>query len=45
VARLERPFCVAVRRDNVVGLQFHPEKSQAAGRQALRSVIDGLCDA
>jgi glutamine amidotransferase len=45
LARLERPFCVAVRRDNVVGLQFHPEKSQAAGRQALRSVIDGLCDA
>lgn len=45
VARLAQPFVVAVRRENVVGLQFHPEKSQAAGREALRRVIDGLCDA
>jgi len=45
MARLTRPFAVAVRRNNVVGLQFHPEKSQAAGREALKRVIDGLCDA
>jgi len=45
VARLEQPFVVAVRRDNVVGLQFHPEKSQATGLEALKHVIDGLCDA
>ncbi len=36
------PITVAVRRGNVVGLQFHPEKSQAAGQQLLRDVVDGL---
>lgn len=39
------PFVVATRRNNVVGLQFHPEKSQAAGRALLASVIEGLCHA
>lgn len=48
VARLDEfsdPFTVGVHRNNVVGLQFHPEKSQAAGRQMLASVIEGLCRA
>lgn len=39
------PFPIAVRRDNVVGLQFHPEKSQAAGRRMLTDLIEGLCRA
>lgn len=43
VARVERPFPVAVRRANLVGLQFHPEKSQDAGRALLRDVVEGLC--
>lgn len=43
LARLERPFPVAVRRANMVGLQFHPEKSQSAGRTLLSNVIEGLC--
>lgn len=42
VARTERPFTVGVRRGSVVGLQFHPEKSQSAGRTMLRNVIEGL---
>jgi glutamine amidotransferase len=45
VARLERPFPVMLRRGNIVGLQFHPEKSQAAGRQLVANVIAGLCGA
>ena len=45
VARIQTPFVVAVRRDNVMGLQFHPEKSQTIGLKALKHVIDGLCDA
>ena len=48
VARLDelsKPFTVGVHLNNVVGLQFHPEKSQAAGRQMLASVIKGLCRA
>lgn len=38
----ESCFTVAVRRDNVVGLQFHPEKSQAAGKQLLSRLVEGL---
>lgn len=38
-------FPVAIRHRNVVGLQFHPEKSQSAGRIVLTSVIDGLLNA
>lgn len=40
-----RPFPAVIRRGNVVGLQFHPEKSQAAGRLLLRQLIEGLCNA
>lgn len=38
----ESSFTVAVRRGNVVGLQFHPEKSQAAGKQLLSQLVEGL---
>lgn len=42
---LSEAFPIAVRRENVVGLQFHPEKSQKDGRQLLAGVIEGLCRA
>lgn len=45
VARLAAPVTVAVRRANLVGLQFHPEKSQGTGRAILRRVVEELCDA
>lgn len=43
IARVEEPITVIVRRGNIIGLQFHPEKSQVAGRQLLRNIIEGLC--
>lgn len=37
------PVCAVMRRGNVVGIQFHPEKSQAAGREVLGRVVRGFC--
>jgi glutamine amidotransferase len=45
VARHPSVFTVAIRRGNVVGLQFHPEKSQAAGKALLKNLITGLVHA
>jgi glutamine amidotransferase len=38
-------FVSGFRHGRIVGVQFHPEKSQAAGRTLLRQLISGLCDA
>lgn len=43
VARLDAPFTIGVRRGKLLGLQFHPEKSQHAGHRLLRNVVEGLC--
>ncbi|MFL5483683.1 MAG: imidazole glycerol phosphate synthase subunit HisH [Gemmatimonadaceae bacterium] len=37
-------FASVVRRANTVGVQFHPEKSSAAGRAFINAVIDDLLD-
>lgn len=45
IARHGRPVTAVVRRGNLVGMQFHPEKSQRTGRRFLNRVIKGLLDA
>ncbi len=44
-ATLGRRFPVVTRRGRIVGVQFHPEKSQHAGRQLLTDIIGGLLHA
>lgn len=39
------PFGSVIRRGNVIGVQFHPEKSQEAGRRLLKNVVTGLTHA
>jgi glutamine amidotransferase len=40
-----QPIIAAVKKDNAVGFQFHPEKSQLAGRALLKQTLEGLCHA
>ena len=35
-------FASAIQKDNVIGFQFHPEKSSNAGRQLLQEVLEHI---
>lgn len=45
LTRHPEPVASVIRRGNVVGIQFHPEKSQGAGRLLLKNLISGLTHA
>lgn len=45
LSMVDEVFASAIRRKNVVGVQFHPEKSQSDGRKLLQQLVLGLCNA
>ncbi len=45
IAQHNQAVAAVIRHDNIAGIQFHPEKSQVAGKQLLRNLITGLVNA
>jgi glutamine amidotransferase len=44
IAQHSQTITAVIRSGSIVGLQFHPEKSQVAGRELLQNLIMGLTD-
>ena len=36
----EKPFTSSIERDNIFGVQYHPEKSHGAGFQMFKNFIE-----
>jgi imidazole glycerol-phosphate synthase subunit HisH len=45
LSRHVEPFASVICRGKVVGIQFHPEKSQEAGRVLLKNLVLGIANA
>lgn len=45
VSRHHKAFPSVIRSGSVLGIQFHPEKSQGAGNELLKNLISGLGNA
>ena len=45
ISRHPDAFAAVIRRNNVIGVQFHPEKSQEAGRELLKNIVTGFVHA
>jgi len=43
LTRHPNPIVSVIQRGNVIGMQFHPEKSQNSGKTLLKNVITDLC--
>jgi len=39
-----KDIIAAIGSSKIVGVQFHPEKSQSAGKKLLKNIINRLCD-
>jgi glutamine amidotransferase len=45
VSQASETITALIRRENVIGMQFHPEKSQEAGYALLQALLRGLASA
>jgi glutamine amidotransferase len=41
----DQVICAAIQKDNLVGIQFHPEKSQQNGRHLLENILESMINA
>lgn len=40
ITNYQQDFCSIIQRENIFGVQFHPEKSQKAGQLLIKNFLD-----